>query len=34
MQNELRAPCEGSVECMGVAVGDTIEAGDLLVVIH
>lgn len=33
MQNELRAPREGSVERVGVAVGDTIEVGDLLVVI-
>ncbi len=34
MQNELRAPREGTVERVGVAVGDTIEVGDLLVVIH
>ncbi len=34
MQNELRAPREGSVDRVGVAVGDTIEVGDLLVVIH
>ncbi len=34
MQNELRAPREGSVERVGVAEGDTIEIGDLLVVIH
>jgi len=34
MQNELRAPREGSVERVGVAVGDTIEVGDLLVVIR
>ena len=34
MQNELRAPREGIVERVGVAVGDTIEIGDLLVVIH
>jgi biotin carboxyl carrier protein len=34
MQNELRAPREGAVERIGVAVGDTIEVGDLLVVIH
>jgi biotin carboxyl carrier protein len=34
MQNELRAPREGAVEHIGVAVGDTIEVGDLLVVIH
>ncbi|MFH1474680.1 MAG: biotin/lipoyl-containing protein [Chloroflexota bacterium] len=32
MQNELRAPREGTVERVGVAVGDTIEVGDLLVV--
>jgi biotin carboxyl carrier protein len=34
MQNEIRAPREGCVERIGVAVGDTIEVGDLLVVIH
>ena len=34
MQNELARPREGSVERVGVAVGDTIEVGDLLVVIH
>ena len=34
MQNELRAPREGIVERVGVAVGATIEVGDLLVVIH
>lgn len=34
MQNELSAPREGSVERVGVAVGDTIEVGDLLVVIR
>jgi biotin carboxyl carrier protein len=34
MQNELRSPRAGSVERIGVAVGDTIEVGDLLVVIH
>ena len=34
MQNELRAPREGSVERVGVAVGDTIDVGDLLVVIR
>ena len=34
MQNELRAPREGTVERVGVAVGDTIEVGDLLVVIR
>jgi biotin carboxyl carrier protein len=34
MQNELRAPRDGTIERVGVAVGDTIEVGDLLVVIH
>jgi biotin carboxyl carrier protein len=34
MQNELRAPREGTVDRVGVAVGDTIEVGDLLVVIR
>ncbi|MDA8236624.1 MAG: biotin/lipoyl-binding protein [Chloroflexi bacterium] len=34
MQNELRAPREGTVERVGVAVGATIEVGDLLVVIR
>ena len=34
MQNELRAPREGTVERVGVAVGDTIEVGDLLVLIR
>jgi biotin carboxyl carrier protein len=34
LAGELRAPREGSVERVGVAVGDTIEVGDLLVVIH
>jgi biotin carboxyl carrier protein len=34
MQNELRAPREGTVERLGIAVGDTIEVGDLLVVIR
>jgi biotin carboxyl carrier protein len=33
MQNELRAPREGTIEQVGVAVGQTIEVGDLLVVI-
>jgi biotin carboxyl carrier protein len=33
MQNELRAPKDGTIERMGVAVGVTIEIGDLLVVI-
>jgi biotin carboxyl carrier protein len=34
MQSELRAPRDGSVERVGVAVGATIEIGDLLIVIH
>jgi biotin carboxyl carrier protein len=34
MQNELRAPREGTVERVAVAVGDTIEVGDLLVVVR
>ncbi len=33
MQNELRAPREGTVEKMAVAVGSTVEVGDLLTVI-
>jgi biotin carboxyl carrier protein len=33
MQNELRAPREGTIEQVGVEVGQTIEVGDLLVVI-
>jgi biotin carboxyl carrier protein len=33
MQNELRAPRDGTIERVGVAVGVTIEIGDLLVVI-
>lgn len=33
MQNELRAPREGTVERLAVAPGQTIEVGDLLVVI-
>ena len=33
MQNELRAPREGTIERVGVEVGQTIEVGDLLVVI-
>jgi biotin carboxyl carrier protein len=34
MQNELRAPRDGSIERVGVAVGVNIEIGDLLVVIN
>lgn len=33
MQNELRAPRDGTIERVGVAVGVNIEIGDLLVVI-
>jgi biotin carboxyl carrier protein len=33
MQNELRAPRDGTIERVGVAVGNNIEIGDLLVVI-
>jgi biotin carboxyl carrier protein len=33
MQNELRAPRDGTIERVGVAVGVKIEIGDLLVVI-
>jgi biotin carboxyl carrier protein len=33
MQNELRAPKDGTIERLGVAVGVNIEIGDLLVVI-
>ncbi len=33
MQNELRAPREGTIERLGVEAGQTIEVGDLLVVI-
>jgi len=34
MQNELRAPRDGTVDRVGVAVGVNIEIGDLLVVIN
>jgi biotin carboxyl carrier protein len=34
MQNELRAPRDGTVKRIGVAVGHTIEVGDLLLVIE
>ena len=34
MQNELRAPRDGTIERVGVAVGVNIEIGDLLVVIN
>jgi biotin carboxyl carrier protein len=33
MQNELRAPRDGSIERVAVVVGQTIEVGDLLLVI-
>jgi len=33
MQNELRAPRDGTLERVAVAAGDTIEIGDLLVVL-
>ena len=33
MQNELRAPREGSIERIPIAVGDNVEVGDLLMVI-
>ncbi len=34
MQNELRAPREGTVDRVAVAVGDNVEVGDLLLVIR
>lgn len=34
MQNELRSPRDGTVERVGVAIGENIEIGDLLVVIN
>ena len=33
MQNELRAPRDGTVERVAVATGTTIEVGDLLLVL-
>lgn len=33
MQNELRSPRDGTIDQVGVQVGDNIEVGDLLVVI-
>ncbi|MBI3745900.1 MAG: acetyl-CoA carboxylase biotin carboxyl carrier protein subunit, partial [Chloroflexi bacterium] len=33
MQNELRAPRDGTVERVAVAAGQTIEVGDLLLVL-
>jgi biotin carboxyl carrier protein len=34
MQNELRAPRDGTIERVAVGVGQTIEVGDLLLVLH
>ncbi len=34
MENELRAPRDGTVERVAVAVGQTVELGDPLVVIR
>jgi biotin carboxyl carrier protein len=34
MQNELLAPRDGTIARIGVAVGETVEVGDLLVVIE
>jgi biotin carboxyl carrier protein len=34
MQNELRAPREGTVDRVAVAVGENVEVGDLLLVIR
>ncbi len=34
MENELRAPRGGTVELVAVAVGQTVELGDSLVVIR
>jgi biotin carboxyl carrier protein len=34
MQNELRAPRDGTVQRIAVAPGQTIEVGDLLLVIE
>lgn len=34
MQNELRAPRDGTIERVAVAVGDTVEVGDLLLVLR
>jgi biotin carboxyl carrier protein len=33
MQNELRAPRDGRVDRVAVGVGDTIDLGDVLVVL-
>jgi biotin carboxyl carrier protein len=34
MQNELRAPREGTIDRVAIAVGDDVEVGDLLLVIR
>ncbi len=34
MENELRAPRDGTIERVAVAVGQNVELGDLLVVIR
>jgi biotin carboxyl carrier protein len=34
MQNELRAPREGTVDRVAVAVGEDVEVGDLLLVVR
>ena len=34
MQNELRAPRDGTITRVGVGAGQTIEVGDLLLVIE
>ena len=34
MQNELRAPRDGTVDRVAIAVGETVEVGDLLLVIE
>jgi biotin carboxyl carrier protein len=34
MQNELRAPRDGVVSRVGVGVGETVEVGDLLLVLE
>jgi glutaconyl-CoA decarboxylase len=34
MQNELRAPRDGTVDRLAVAVGENVEVGDLLLVIR
>jgi glutaconyl-CoA decarboxylase len=34
MQNELRAPRDGTIDRVAVSVGETVEVGDLLLVIR